>query len=456
MIQIGIWHSENRVVCCWGSSNFGRDVIRKSNIVSSLLCLICVPALLVPPPTLAADDPYALYGQRKYAAAADAFEHVIKTSPNARSCYYAALSNNACGRSLRAKQLFKYILTSYPSSTEAKYAAQVLAKEKPAEAPAATLVQQDSGSDLPASVKNAMSPEMQRLLSSPMGKKAVEQVMKQQSSQIATIKTAEQKGLMDQSKVNAAVQQAGASDARSHGDKDHPFTPADIARDGAAGIDQSRYPNCWFESSMAALAELPRGQKLLSNMIHKKNADDYIVRFPGDGVEYLVTPQHLLTSGINDKALWASILECAEIQKFPNNQGSTGSSGEQSRLEVGLGCITGCKAETVYPRSASVQELSAFISGALKTQNPIVACTYDAAHFEGPIVVFPLHAYTVVGFDATKNMVTLRNPHGLRSANFELPGDLHHEEFEQLSGGLCKISIPRLQKCFYSMARSFI
>jgi len=47
---------------------------------------------------------------------------------------------------------------------------------------------------------------------------------------------------------------------RKTGKDDHPFTAEDIAHDGAHGIDQSRYPNCWFECSMSALAQLPRGQ----------------------------------------------------------------------------------------------------------------------------------------------------------------------------------------------------
>lgn len=415
----------------------------------SILYSALIAQLLSLPAPAEAQDAYALYAQKKYAAAAASFETLIRTSPSSRACYYAALSNKACGKSMRAQQLYQYIVSSYPNSAEAPYARQALEQIKKS-APASA-----GSAQLPDSVRNAMPPEMQRLLNSAMGQKAIEQVMREKSDQIATIKQAEQKGLMDQSKVNAAVQQAGVADARAHGDKDRPFTPADIARDGAAGIDQSRYPNCWFEASMAALADLPRGQKLLSSMIRKRD-NDYIVRFPRDGVEYTVTAENLLNSGIKDKALWASIIECAEVQKFPNNKGSSGESGDQSRLEVGLQCITGCKAEIVHPRNASVAELSSFISGALKSQNPVVAGTYPAPYFDGPIIVFPLHAYTIVAFDPSKNMVTLRNPHGLNSENFELESDPKHEEFEQLDGGLCKMSLSRMQKCFHSVARSFI
>ena len=415
---------------------------------SEKLVLVSVLLGLASAPTLAADDAFSLYKQQKYAAAASSFEALIRVSPNSRTCYYAALSNKASGKSMRAQQLFQYIVTNYPNSAEAPYAKQALSQYK-------TASSSSGGSELPASVRNAMPPEMQRLLNSAMGQRAVEQVMRDKAREIETIKMAESKGLMDQNRVNAAVQQAGAGDARAHGDKDRPFTPADIARDGSGGIDQSRFPNCWFEASMAALADLPRGQRLLSSMIQRRN-NDYVVRFPRDGVEYVITAEDLLNSGIKDKALWASIIECAEVKKFPNNKGAQGESGEQSRLEVGLQCITGCKAEMIHPRNSSVQELSSFISGALKSQNPVVAGTYPAAYFDGPIIVFPLHAYTIVGFDPARNMVTLRNPHGMNSESFELDSDPKHEEFEQLDGGLCKMNLARFQKCFYSMARSFI
>lgn len=408
-----------------------------------------------------AEDAISMYNQHQYAPAAAKLEGLIRVRPTANLCYYGALSNRSCGKVVRARQLFQYVVTNFPTSTEARYAQQVLDQEKkstpaPVAATPATVAPTATSNELPDSVKNAMPPEMQKLLSTPAGKKALEEIMRTKQHEMATIREAEQKGVMNQSKINAAVQQAGISDARSHGDKDHAFTPEDIARDGSAGIDQSRYPNCWFEASMAALADLARGQRLLASMIKRKNDRDYIVRFPQDGVEYMVTQQSLLTSGIRDKALWASIIECAEIQKFPDNKGASGAAGDQSRLEVGLQCITGRKAEIVYPRSSNVQELSAFIGGALKSQNPVVCSTYDEAHFEGPVIVFPQHAYTVVGFDPTKNKITLRNPHGNNSKRFQLQGDPHHEEFEQLSGGLCKMSLSRFQKCFYSVARSFI
>ena len=95
-------------------------------------------------------------------------------------------------------------------------------------------------------------------------------------------------------------------------------------------------------------------------------------------MEYRVSQQDIEASKIKDKALWASIIECAELKIF-NNEGSNGSYGEQSRMEIGLGCITGCKAETLDLAGAGIEELASFIGGAVKSQNPILTATPGTA-----------------------------------------------------------------------------
>ena len=401
-------------------------------------------------------DAFSLYSAHRYAAAADSFERLIRTKPSPRLCYYAALSNRASSREMRAMQLFQYVVTNYPHTTEAAYAQQGLSQGQHL----ASASSHGNSQELPESVKNAMPAEMQKLLDSPMGKRAMEQVMRDKPDQIATIQEAEQKGLMNREKVAMATRQVGlpfSADASRapNANADHPFTAADIAKLGAAGIDQSQHPNCWFEASMSSLAALPRGQALIASMIRCKDSDTYLVRFPNDGVEYTVSKRAL--NGTGDNALWASIIESAELQNFPDNQGAEGSEGDQSRLEVGLGCISGRRAEVINPGSCPAQELSSFIGSAIKSQNPIVAGTYGDYQLAGmPEIVFPAHAYTVIGFDPSKNMIVLRNPHGHQSHHFELATDPQHLEFEQLDNGVCKMSIGKFQKYFHSVARSFI
>lgn len=396
----------------------------------------------------AVSQAYALYTQKNYRASADAFDAALSTARTTASLYYyAVLANKACGRTIRAKQLTEYIVAHFPGTTECGYCKSMFPGVGAAPEP-----------ELPESVKAALPPALQAMLLTPEGRAAVREAMAKDPKNFETVRKAEKQGLITQKTIKAA--QIAFTPKPVFGEKTgvtRPFTAADIARDGAAGIDQSRFPNCWFEASMSALAELPRGQALMANMIRYGEKGSYVVRFPGDGKEYSVTQEFLDDTGIHDKALWASIIECAQVQKFPDNAGAEGAQADQSRLEVGLQCITGCKAEVISPSTCSVQELSKFIGGAISSKNPIVAGTYWAGVIGSlPSLVVPQHAYTVIGFDASKDMITIRNPHGANSQRFASTTDPGHLEFEQLDDGVFKMSIPLFQKYFHSIARSFI
>jgi hypothetical protein len=354
--------------------------------------------------------------------------------------------------------LFQYVADAYPKSPEATLAKNFLAvSAKPTiPSPAA------SSQQLPESIRSALPADMQALLNTEMGKRAVEQALKEHVQEAEAIRSAERTNRLDREAVASIVRSTAANRSpiqkkAPHPESNYPFAAEDIARDGADGIDQSRFPNCWFEASMSALAQLPRGQRLLASMIQRRDKDAYTVRFPNDGVEYVISSSDLNQTGIRDHSLWASIIEAAELKKFPDNRGAQGSDGDQSRLEVGLGCITGCKAEVVHPGNCGEEELSSFIGAAVKSGNPVVAATWgeDQLNVLPPLVI-PSHAYTIIGLDQAKSMILLRNPHGRQSRVFESPDDPKHLEFEQLDNGKFKISIQKFQKYFYSMARSFI
>jgi hypothetical protein len=416
---------------------------------------------------IAGSSAETLYGQHQYAASADAFEQLIKTSsPSARTYYFAALANMGCNRTARAKQLFGYVGTNFPDSEEGISSKKFLAKLT-GEGTNTTLAAASSkgnstvkpeDEELPESVLNAMDPDMRALLKTDAGKVLVKKMLADKKEEVQAIKVAESKGVIDKKNPlnQPKAQLAPPTKPRALGDN-HPFTAADIARDGAGGIDQSRYPNCWFESSMSALARLPRGQKMLADMIQLAPKGGYIVRFPGDGNEYPITKEYLEENSIHDKASWASIIECAQVCKFPDNSGANGQDGDQSRLEIGLKAITGNRAELIDLRTATPQEVSAFIGGATKSDNPIVAATWQDAYLARfPRVVFGSHAYTIIGFDPGSQMITIRNPHGKNSRKFSLPSDPNHLEFQQMEDGVFKLHLGLFQKCFYQAARSFI
>ncbi len=367
---------------------------------------------------------WSLYNAQKYRESSDAFEALIASStPNARLYYYAALANRACNRTARAKQLCQYISTTFASAPEAAYAQKLYPS-----AVQQTASSGESGSEEAEPVAfKGKSPE--ELLQTPEGRKYLATKMAKQAVASATSPMKE----------------------KSKGGKqgERVFSASDIAKDGAGGIDQMFYPNCWFESSMSALASLPRGQRLMSDMVRfGPKEGSYIVRFPGDGTEYLITEEELDRKGVHDKALWATLIECAQTQKFPDDNGAP--------ISAGLAHLTGQKAEVLTPSDASDQEISLFIDGAVKSQNPIV-CGSNHYTPEGlPNLVVTGHAYTVIGFEPASGLVKIRNPHGRNSRRFALKSDPNHQKFEQLDDGVFKIHISLFKQYFHSVARAFI
>lgn len=376
-------------------------------------------------PLLAAESPnaYALYNQQKYAQAADAFEALIRTAtPNARLYYYAVLANRGSNRMARAHQLCQYLVANFPSTTEASYAERLYPDTAP---------KSSKGADeLPDALKGKSVAE---LMKTEEGRKAVEAALAKKDSAAA-----------------AAAATVSPAMAKSKGGRagDRVFSAQDIGKDGEGGIDQMYYPNCWFESSMSALAMLPRGRKLMADMVrYGGKPGDYVVRFPGDGAEYTITDKILEDSGIHDKALWATLIECGQTLKFPNDNGG--------QLADGLGCLTGVRAETLSPGAASDQELASFIEGAVKSQNPIV-CGSQYYYTGGPMLVVPAHAYTIIGFEPASGMIKIRNPHGVNSQRFTLKNDTNHQKFEQLDDGVFKMHLSLFKVYFSQVARAFI
>jgi hypothetical protein len=393
-----------------------------------------------------------LYNKKNFAAAAAAFESIIQTTtPQPRLYYYAGLAYLQSGKQLQANQLFKYIDSNFPNTTEGRYAHQILQSKQNA---STSNIATENNNELPQSLKNTLPDDVQALLQTEEGKQMTQQIMREQKAKIQAIRNAEREGRLNNQPSPANLTTFAVAN-KSY--EEHPFKPADIAREGAAGIDQGRNPNCWFEASISALAQLSRGQRLLSDTIRLRQGDKYIIRFHNDGVEYTVTRQDLIRNGIHDKALWASLIECAELKKFPGNAGANGIDNDQSRLEIGLASITGCRAEVINPQNCDLQELSSFIGSAIKSQNPIVAATYgDNRLFNLPEILVSSHAYTVINFDPASNIVTIRNPHGRKSKRFHAPKNDYAIQFEQFDDGVIKLGLTTFQKYFHAIARSFI
>ncbi len=444
------------------SRNFLNSRLNKRVALVGLVSILSISPLSG---SLAADtakggfkEAWALYNNKNYVASADAFETLIKSAaPNGKLFYYATLANFYANRKGRARQLSQYLVANFPGTIESTYCRKLFPDLASSSGSSGSKADSSSGTitQLPPEILSKLPQEYQD------GLRKGEMVAKKGpgNSFVVTSKdahdeptTASKIAALTGMKTTSSSQRSSASGVRGA----RPFTAADVARDGAAGIDQSQNPNCWFEASMAALAELPRGQRLMADMIRYGDKGSYIVRFPGDGNEYTITEEDLRNT-VHNKAQWASIIEAAQLKKFPDNAGSNGKYDDESRLAVGLGCITGCKAEVVVPGSCDTAALSRFIGSAISSKNPIVCGTYPDSYTTSlPDLVIGQHAYSIIGFDASSQLITIRNPHGATSRRFALSSDPSHRKFQQMDDGVFKMHLTLFQQYFHSVCRSFI
>lgn len=357
---------------------------------------------------------WSLFTQKKYAASADAFEALIRTStPNARLYYYAAAANRNSNRIARAKQLADYVVVNFPASAEAAQAKQMFPAAAASGLPA----------NLPEQFKNK---SIEELMETEEGRKALKEALAKPAA--------------------TSSSNASGKSAKSAGTP--AITATDIAADGASGITElSAYSDGSFESSLAALATMSRGQKVLASMIHPTgDPDTYTVRFPGDTQEYRLTPQAIEACRVRDKALWSTLIRCAATMKARSN--STGN------LEEGLAWLTGKKAEKIHCTGTTEQSLAAFIAEAVKTQSPIICLAKSDCGTFPELVEMGL-AYTITGFDPSSGMITLRNPNGANSRRFRLkPENPDYKKFEQLNDGMCKLNVALFSRYFEEIARA--
>jgi len=366
---------------------------------------------------------WALYNQQKYAASADAFEALIRTStPNARLYYYAALANKNSNRTARATQLSQYVISYFPGSAEATSLQKLFSGSTSASA--------DMSDSLPASLKGK---SVEELMQTEEGRKALKEALNKQK---ATTSTA---AVVGSSKPLITEKHAATRESNQA------FTAEAIAEDGSNGISQFiSYPDSCFECSLAALAMLPNGRELLARTIRGSSREGaYIVRFPADGVDYTITPKEIEECRVRDKAMWATLIHCAVVMK---------ASGHGT-MEEGLSCLTGRQAEKLFPEHTTEQTLTSFIGDAVKSQMPIV-CESKDDFGTLPELMENSHGYTIIGFDPATKMITLRDPHGANSRRFRLKTDPEHQKFEQLNGGAFKIHLSLFPQYFSEVVRS--
>ncbi len=223
--------------------------------------------------------------------------------------------------------------------------------------------------------------------------------------------------------------------------QNRPFSASTIGEMGASAVAQAGHPNCWFEAAVAAMAATPKGQQLLANMISGNETAGFTVTFADDKVPIQVSEDAPPTG---DRAVWASILEAAELLRFPDNDpefGPTCPAGP--KIKRGLQMMTGRNAEYKRLDECSITTLTRIIQSSLAAQNPVIIATkspQENGHL--PQIVTPNHAYSILHFDGSSGIVTMRNPYGTEHARHNSAGTNVNSQDD----GLVQMDLPTLQR----------
>jgi len=203
----------------------------------------------------------------------------------------------------------------------------------------------------------------------------------------------------------------------------HPFSSRDVAALGGDGIQQGRFPNCWFESSLSAVASTPSGQAQIAQMITSTYPGEYAVTLPGIPGTIRVTQSSMESMRLTNPAPWANILECAERTAKPNNNDSQRANEGYPAIQLGLEILTNKRVKAIRPSEMSTGELGSLLTRLAANQTPATIATKSPQeHGQRFQPIMANHGFSFVGFDGQN--VTLRNPLGARAGSTYVHIDL--------------------------------
>ncbi len=214
-----------------------------------------------------------------------------------------------------------------------------------------------------------------------------------------------------------------------------PFSPQDIADSALSGVDQGKYGDCVFQAALVATATTAKGQAALSKAIRQNADGSFTVSFAGDPQHPVrVTEDQLITTQVHDKAKWARILEAAIVLGYPGMAagGHPPAYASHSKAVTGspaiyaLYLLTGTSAAKDQAGSSAI---GMRITQAFADGKPVIA--YCANNDAGALVSG--HEWTVVGYDAGANRITLRNPWGNFKTAGTSKGGIHYDGQAQVS-----------------------
>jgi hypothetical protein len=197
-----------------------------------------------------------------------------------------------------------------------------------------------------------------------------------------------------------------------------------IEKISADAVNQVSIGNCYFLACAASLAE--EQPDAIQKMISRNPNGTFTVTFPGDSSrpQTVDPPNHaegdVIVNGPNSE--WVEILAKAYRKLTGISLYDPGGTGERAlELLTGKVAISTPIDALAHSNETKAQEVSAaFIQNALSRHAPVVASSRSSANkYTDQDGIIRSHTYSVFGYDAGKNLVTLRNPQGLNETNKE-------------------------------------
>jgi hypothetical protein len=224
-------------------------------------------------------------------------------------------------------------------------------------------------------------------------------------------------------------------------DEDRCFTDNDSTKSiDAQKVTQGRTGDCYFLSALNAVAQI--APDTVRKMITIQPDGTYKVVLPGapNQVYEVAAPsrtEQLYYSTAGTNGYWPLILEKAFSQLMAQgqpHQSSLDAVGIGGNPAVALSALTGRDTETYWTNNTSAAELHQLFSSAATEKLPLVAGCMSAS--DGFVAN---HAYAILDYDQSSQLITLRNPYGRGESLLNSDG---------VNDGIFKVSMQEFCKRF--------
>lgn len=176
----------------------------------------------------------------------------------------------------------------------------------------------------------------------------------------------------------------------------------------ASGVEQGGYGDCWFEATVAALANTASGAQIIADMITVDKSGNYWVKFPGKIEPVSVTKAELEDPKLANASQWANIIEAAMHKAYPRQSENGSSPDFGMRLFANKNIFE-------FNIADDPSLILNVIKYSLADGNPITASSFSQTfndNLANDVPIVDNHVYSIINLDEKNQTITIRNPWG--------------------------------------------